>query len=237
VTTVLASAPRFRLKLFPLVIVTALGVAVPYLAAYLAFFSSKVFHTPSPHGPTLPWLYLQHGLQFLIALVAIAIVKGKVPADYGLHWPRGKTYIAPAALWSALFGVIMTVIDYAPQLITHTKPDLGFPLTTANVVGWLFFESVYVGPTEEVPFRALLVTYLATAMPGKFRVGRFEMNWASWRRSSDTTSATASSTRSCCCGSRLSDLAAGALRSKRRRASPILAAVMLSMLAVIGPEC
>jgi len=177
-TPPLTAAPRFRLKLFPLVIVTALGVAVPYLAAYLAFFSSKVFHTPSPRGPTLPWLYMQHALQFLIALAAIAIVKRRVPADYGLHWPRGKTYIAPAALWGALFGVIMTIVDYAPQLIAHTKPDLGFPLTTANVVGWLFFESVYVGPTEEVPFRALLVTYLATTMPGKFRLGRFEMNWA-----------------------------------------------------------
>jgi hypothetical protein len=150
VTTVLTAVPRLRLKLFPLVMVTALGVAVPYAAAYLAFFSSKLFHTPSPRGPTLPWLYL----------------------------PRGKTYIAPAALWGALFGVIMTLVDYAPQLIAHTKPDLGYPPTTANVLGWLFFESVYVGPTEEVPFRALLVTYLATAMPGRLRVGRFEMNWA-----------------------------------------------------------
>ena len=123
-TSDLTAAPRLRLKLFPLVIVTALGVAVPYLAAYLAFFSSKVFHTPSPHGPTLPWLYMQHGLQFLIALVAIAIVKRRVPADYGLHWPRGKTYIAPAALWGALFGVIMTVTERVNQFETPGHSDL-----------------------------------------------------------------------------------------------------------------
>jgi membrane protease YdiL (CAAX protease family) len=176
--TNLTAAPRFRLKIFPLVVVTVLGVGVPYLAAYLAIFSSKWFHTPSPRGPVLPWLYTQHGLQFLIALGAIAIVKRRVPADYGLHWPRHKTSIVPAALWGALFGVIMTVVDYAPQIIAHTTPDLGYPLTTSNVVGWLFFEGVYVGPTEEVPFRALLVTYLAATMPGRFRVGRFEMNWA-----------------------------------------------------------
>ena len=71
-----------------------------------------------------------------------------------------------------------SVVDYAPQLIARTKPDLGYPLAAANVVGWLFFEGVYAGPTEEVPFRALLVTYLAATMPGKLRVGRFEMNWA-----------------------------------------------------------
>jgi uncharacterized protein len=168
----------FRLKLVPIVVVTALGVAVPYLAAYLAYLSSKVFHTPSPRGPTLAWLYAQHAVQLLIALGVIALLKRLVPADYGLHWPREKTYFRSSLLWGAAFGVIMTLVDYAPQLIARTKPDLGFPLTSANVVGWLFFESVYVGPTEEIPFRALLVTYLAATMPGKLRVGRFSMNWA-----------------------------------------------------------
>ena len=35
-----------------------------------------------------------------------------------------------------------------------------------------------MGPTEEIPFRALLVTYLAATMPGTLRLGRFQMNWA-----------------------------------------------------------
>ena len=172
------SAQRLRLKVVPLLVVTAMGVGIPYLAGYLAFFSSKILGTPSPHGPTLPWLYMQHAVQFLIALIAIGVVKRYVPADYGLHWPRQKTYFLPALLWGALFGLLMTLIDYAPQLIAHHKPDPGFPLTASNVAGWLFFEGVYVGPTEEIPFRALLVTYLAATMPGRLRLGRLEMNWA-----------------------------------------------------------
>jgi len=102
VTTEDTSAPRFRLRIVPLLVVTALGVGVPYLAAYLAILSSKVLHTPSPHGPTLPWLYMHHALQALIALVAIAVVKRFVPGDYGLHWPRGKTYVVSvSAIMSA----------------------------------------------------------------------------------------------------------------------------------------
>ncbi len=174
----LPEARFFRLKFLPLAVVAALGLVVPYLAAYLAFLSSEVLHTPSPHGATLPWLYAQHALQLLLALAAIAALKRRVPADYGLHWPREKTYILPAVLWGAAFGVIMTLVDYAPQLSAHTKPDPGFPLTSTSVIGWLFFESVYVGPTEEIPFRSLLVTYLAATMPGKLRLGRFSMNWA-----------------------------------------------------------
>ncbi|HLW73804.1 MAG TPA: CPBP family intramembrane glutamic endopeptidase [Gammaproteobacteria bacterium] len=171
--------PRFRLKPIPLLVTAVLGYGVPVAGAYAAYFCSKLFHTPSPDGPTLPWLYAQHAGQFLVALVVIAILKYRfVPADYGLHWPRGKTYILPAILWGVFFGVLMTLVDYAPQLLTHTRPDPGFPLTPSNVWGWLFFEGIYVGPTEEIPFRALLVSYLAVSMPGKLRLGRFSMDGA-----------------------------------------------------------
>src|SRR5579872_1860143 len=134
----------FRLKLVPILITAALGFAMPYLSAVAAVLCSRFLHTPSPNGPLLPWLYSQHAFQLLVALIVIAILKYRfVPADYGLHWPRDKTYIWPAILWGAFFGVLMTVADYAPQLLSHTKPDPGFPLTPGNIWGWIFFEGVY----------------------------------------------------------------------------------------------
>jgi uncharacterized protein len=133
---------------------------------------------PSGHGPTLPWLYSQHLFQTLLALVAIFIIKRFMPFDAGLRWPGEKTYIWPAILWGAFFGVLMTVVDYAPDLLARHPMDLGFPITRDNVIGWTFFEGVYVGPTEEILFRSLLVGYLLAAMPAKLRLGRFEMGWA-----------------------------------------------------------
>jgi hypothetical protein len=50
---------------------------------------------------------------------------------------RQKTYFLPAVLLGVFF-VLMTVVDFTPQLLAHTKPDLGYPLTAANVTGWLF---------------------------------------------------------------------------------------------------
>lgn len=171
--------PRFRLKLVPILVVTFLGVAVPYGAAYAAAYVAPLFHVNWNGLALLPQLYWQHGFQLIIALIVIAVLKfWLVPADYGLHWPRGKTYIWSAILWGIFFGVLMTLVDYAPNLLAHTKPDAGFPLTPANIWGWTIFEGVYVGPTEEIPFRALLVTYLAATMPGKLHIGRFNMNWA-----------------------------------------------------------
>ena len=171
--------PRWRFKLVPILVTAALGFGVPIAGAYLAHSAIRILHLPVVPGFNLGWLYLQHGAQLAIALIVIAGLKYTVvPADYGLHWPSGKTYIWPAILWGTIFGVVMTLVDYAPQIIAHSRPDLGFALTPANVTGWLLFEGVYVGPTEEIPLRALLVTYLATTMPGRVKVGRFEMNAA-----------------------------------------------------------
>lgn len=167
-----------KLKAFPLAVTIVLAMGLPFLAAVCAALASRMIGVGTPNGPVLPWLYNQHTFQLLLALAAIAVAKRFAPADYGLHWPRGKTYLIPAVLWGALFGVVMTIVDYAPQLLTHQAPSLNYPLTAPNVWGWLIFEGVYVGPTEEIPFRALLVTYLAASMPGRLRVGRFEMNWA-----------------------------------------------------------
>jgi uncharacterized protein len=169
----------WKFRLVPILVTILLGFALPIAGAYLVVFAHHfVPALPLPSGPLLPWLYAQHGAQLLLALVAIAIVKYFVPADYGLHLPRWKTYVAPAILWGLFFGVLMTLVDYAPQLIARSKPTLDYPLTTPNVAGWLGFEGLYVGPTEEIPFRALLVTYLAATMPGKLRIGRFDMNMA-----------------------------------------------------------
>lgn len=171
--------PRFRLKIVPILVAAALGLVIPFGAAYLAYACSLLFHTASPIGPAVQWLYMQHAWQLVLALIAIAVLKYRfVPADYGLHWPRAKTYIWPAVVWGIFFAVLMTLVDYAPQLIAHTRPDPGFPLTRSNVWAWSIFEGIYVGPTEEIPFRALIVTYLAATMPGKLRMGRFNMNWA-----------------------------------------------------------
>ncbi len=169
------SEPPFRLKAVPLIVVTLLALAPAYLGAALA---SLLLRAPRSAGALLPWLYVQHAVQLLVGLLLILVVKRWISADYGLHWPRSRTEFRPALLWGALFGVIMTLVDFAPQLLAGTHPDFGYPLTKGKVVGWLFFEFGYVGPTEEIPFRALLVTYLAATMPGRLRMGRWQMNWA-----------------------------------------------------------
>jgi hypothetical protein len=86
--------------------------------------------------------------------------------------------VLPAIAGGVVFGVLMAAVDYAPHIIAHTAPKLSYGLHPSKVLGWLGFNGLYAGPTEEVPFRALIVSYLTATMPGKWHVGRFAMNGA-----------------------------------------------------------
>jgi hypothetical protein len=174
--------PRILRYIAAVAFVVVLGLGLPIVGAIIAIALNRlapgVFPGPPPAGTQLAWLYVQHFWQTALALVAILVIRRFVPFDAGLRWPKEKTYIGPAVLWGVAFGVLMTVVDYAPNLIAHHPMDLGFPLTRGNVIGWTLFEGVYVGPTEEILFRSLLVGFLLAVFPAKLTVGRYSMGWA-----------------------------------------------------------
>ena len=128
------------------------------------------------HGSQLASRFANHAVMLLLALGMIRLMRRR-REDFGLVLPRGRSYVATAVILGLLFGIIMAVVDYAPEIIARVAPhDSTFQLT--NVFGWLFYQGAFVGPTEEIPYRGLVVTYLTLHMPGKLRYGRFEMNGA-----------------------------------------------------------
>jgi membrane protease YdiL (CAAX protease family) len=154
-----------RSILGPLGLAAALGFGLPWLAARLTDFAPI-------HGQ-LGKLYLQHGLQALFALGVIVFVRRWAPGDYGIIWPRGRTYIRAALLGGAVYALVAA---FSVVAVTGRLPTTGFPLTPSNVTGWMGFEAIYVGPTEEVLFRGLLIGYLAATVPRCVRLGRFDLS-------------------------------------------------------------
>jgi membrane protease YdiL (CAAX protease family) len=127
----------------------------------------------------LPWvaLFIDHAVMTLVALILIALLSRRRMSDYGLQKPQGKSYVGASIGWGIFFGVLMTVADYLPSLLAH-KPPESYPLTGVNITGWLVFSFVYVGFTEEVPFRGLLQTFLMQRTTGRIRVGSYDMHAA-----------------------------------------------------------
>jgi hypothetical protein len=170
--------PHFHFRIVPFIVAVLLAFGLPYVASEVVDTARHYSHIVPGFADMPRWIYAQHTVWLFLALASIAIAKRVVPADYALHMPERKSFVLSAIFWGLIFGVLMAAIDYAPNVLTYTAPKLGYPPTAGNVLGWLGFNGLYAGPTEEIPFRALLVTYLATTMPGKWRVAGYAMDGA-----------------------------------------------------------
>ncbi|MDE2464940.1 MAG: hypothetical protein KGO02_14650 [Alphaproteobacteria bacterium] len=53
--------PPFRLRLVPLLVVAALCIGIPMLAAICSAYTIKAAHLPIVPGDNVDWLYIQHG--------------------------------------------------------------------------------------------------------------------------------------------------------------------------------
>ena len=83
-----------------------------------------------------------------------------------------------ALVWGAAFGLLMTFVDYFPQILRHTPSPENLALTPKSIGAWLFFEGIYVEPTEEIPFRGLLQTFLMQCSSGRVRFWKYDMHVA-----------------------------------------------------------
>lgn len=173
--TSLFAVSRLKIGFRPVLATIGLGglVILPSGVVYFFFSNGKGGSTT-----TVEFLIANHTVMLLIALALMAwLSRGKF-GEWGLKWPAQKRYAGAALAWGAAFGVLMTGVDYLPQILRHTAPP-DVPRLTAGSIGlWMFFEGIFVGPTEEIPFRGLMQTFLIQRAEGRVRLGKFEMHVA-----------------------------------------------------------
>jgi uncharacterized protein len=167
-----------KLRALPILVAILLGFGLPALAQLIV---EVVQHfIPLPDRPANPWMeyYYVGAAQLVLTLIAIAFVKGFVKGDYGLHMPRGDSYVAAAIFWGLVIGAAMTLVDFAPQIAARQAPSGPYELTSLNIAGWLSYRGGFLGITDETLYRGLLVTYLAAMTPGRVSFLRLQMNVA-----------------------------------------------------------
>jgi len=119
-------------------------------------------------------LYANHLVRLLVALLLIGS-KGRF-AEYGLQWPKGKSYVVAEIAWAAFFCVSMAIVDYFPP--NPSAPRAGRSAADRLKAGWLSFEGFFVGFSEEIPFRGPLQTFLMKRSCGRIRFLKFDMHVA-----------------------------------------------------------
>ncbi|WP_438628000.1 lysostaphin resistance A-like protein [Microbulbifer sp.] len=129
-------------------------------------------------GQTWAFVGIAMLLQALGGLIGILAMRRLLPtADGHLRWPPGRSYAGLAAAMGVAMGLVMLVADYWPQLLTQTAPDAGYDLTPVGASGWLAMMAA-TGLAEETVFRGLLVGMLVVLVPGRVRLGSFEVPFA-----------------------------------------------------------
>lgn len=168
------SISGLQLRPRPILATIGLGLLVVLPSGYLLFLLTR--HMPRTE---MAWLLTaNHAVMLLIALALIAWFSKGDFSVCGLEWPKHKDYVLSALLWGAAFGFVMTAVDYLPQILRHTPPPDNLALTPRSVGAWLFFEGIFVGPTEEIPFRGLLLTFLMQRTSGRVRFWKYNMHVA-----------------------------------------------------------
>ncbi|HUO93294.1 MAG TPA: hypothetical protein VMU22_10245, partial [Rhizomicrobium sp.] len=169
----------FRLKPFPIAVVVLAALGIAFLSFATIEFLKLAVHLPE--RPQMPWIAASYYrvVELLYAFAAIRILKRFYPGTFGLVLPEGKSFVGAAVLIGLLLGVVLTLVDYAPQIVAVKPPtDNPYPLTAFNIAGWLSYAGVFAAVAEEVLFRGLLVTYLVQAMPGEVNVRGFSVSGA-----------------------------------------------------------
>jgi membrane protease YdiL (CAAX protease family) len=177
------SAPAFgaadiHLRALPIVLTLVLGISVALSGVLLGRATARavVPELVARHDWVTAWA--GHLGQLAVGFLAIALLRRRVPGTYGLQRPVGKSYVGAAIGWGVAFGVIMTIVDFAPHLAARQPPPGPFALTASNLAGWLGFEWIMAGAAEEVVFRGLLVTFLASQVSGRVRLFGRELHVA-----------------------------------------------------------
>ena len=168
------SISGLQLRPWPILATIGLGLLIVVPSGYVF-----ILLTQHMRSTETVWLAMaNHAVMLLIAIALIAwFSRGNFP-EYGLKWPKHRHYVLSALLWGAAFGLLMTAVDYFPQILRHRPPPDNLVLTPRSIGAWLFFQWIFVGPTEEIPFRGLLQTFLMQRSSGRIRFWKYEIHVA-----------------------------------------------------------
>ena len=167
-----------RLRLLPILLVLVLGFATLQLAGLA---TRAIVHNATPGADWPIWLRITvaETFELLFALIGIAVARRFLPAaNFGLRWPRGRTYLGWAVFWGLAFALIMLFADHWPELTGLKPPPVPETATPLNVAGWLGFELLWVGICEETLFRGLLLGVLTALSPSRVRLWGTEISTA-----------------------------------------------------------
>jgi membrane protease YdiL (CAAX protease family) len=115
-------------------------------------------------------LFEHHLLQMVFALILIGLFSRGRFSDWGLNLRNARISWRMFFRFVPIYSLVILAVNVLPAATTRQPPSFDYPLTRANIAGWLAFECFFVGISEEILFRGLIQTFLAQTWRGILNV-------------------------------------------------------------------
>ena len=157
-------------KLKPMPILNMLAVTLT--VALLIYLINGWLHALPYHEVLLTessWVFavLVHVPQFVIPFIIILYVTRGKPGSYGFNLKEDPPEFSHRRmLFIGLVSGLVMSIRYVVQIVNGSPLDVPQPVTPINVLGYMGFQWIVVGLSEETLFRGLIQSYLMENIEG-----------------------------------------------------------------------
>jgi len=149
-----------KLKRLLQVIIILLTLFMALFAPRIGSFFANMFNYESidPDG-SYAWLFIHHIVQALVILALIIVISRFTKIRFGFclgDKEKGIQFVKKFTLYFFIYTVIAMIFT----IVASGMVSFPYPINFRNVFGYLSFQLLMSGPSEEIIFRAFIMTIL-----------------------------------------------------------------------------
>jgi len=149
-------------------LLTLLLLGVPRLSGLIADLFD--YQAIDPDG-AFAWISVHHMAQAIIFILLIIVIRLSKPLKFGFGWGNKVAGLRYVLKFTLIFTV-GSVASYLLTLLTDSFQAFAYPLTASNIIGYLGFQMLLSGPSEELIFRAFAMTMLSLMIRKRMMNGK-----------------------------------------------------------------
>lgn len=149
-----------------LITVILLSFLLLFIPRVAGLFADLFDYSPIDPDGSFAWISVHHIFQALVFLLIMVLLKKRYGFDFGFHW-GDKTIGKTITLRFFKYFTLYTIGSFIFLILTNGFQSFQFPLTATNIFGYLGFQLLLSGPSEELIFRAFAITAFSLLLKGK----------------------------------------------------------------------
>lgn len=154
---------KYLLKIGVILLLTLTVLIAPRIGGLAANLFN--YSTIDPDGAFM-WISIHHIVQALFILPVMLVVSKIFNIKFNLGLGDKHVGMKYLKRFILVFSVY-TLISYLVTIVSGGVVSFAYPLTTRNIVGYLGFQLLLSGPSEELIFRAFAISVFAGLVTNK----------------------------------------------------------------------